>query len=255
MILTLAVSHLIDAKNYQKIPGVKALEYKKKQTVFNYSGPLFFHSNKGVTDHDFVDYFNDLIPYLKAHKFSHFSFDIGPAAERCKTEDYYYVAESKVLSAEEISNITAKRLSLVKKSFDGIVAVENLNYFPTSAYDHVCDPDFISKIVRDNDIYLILDMAHAMISAHNLNFSPEDYFTRLPLDRVKEIHLSAHGMLDGKWRDLHNRPNRETYELLEMLKSHVKNDAYLIIEFYKDFAELIEIYQEVDDWLSSMAKA
>ena len=151
--------------------------------------------------------------------------------------------------------MTAKRLSLVKKSFDGIVAVENLNYFPTSAYDHVCDPDFISKIVRDNDIYLILDMAHAMISAHNLNFSPEDYFTRLPLDRVKEIHLSAHGMLDGNWRDLHNRPNRETYALLEMLKSHVKNDAYLIIEFYKDFAELIEIYKEVDDWLNSMAKA
>ena len=62
-------------------------------------------------------------------------------------------------------------------------------------------------------------------------------------------------MLDGNWRDLHNRPNRETYELLEMLKSHVKNDAYLIIEFYKDFVELIEIYQEVDDWLNSMAKA
>ena len=255
MILTLAVSHLIDAENYQKIPGVKALEYKKKQTVFDYSGPLLFHSNKGVTDHDFVDYFNDLIPYLKAHKFSHFSFDIGPAAERCKTEDYYYVVESEVLPAEEIRKITAERLSHVKKSFDGLVALENLNYFPTSAYDHVCDPDFISKIVRENDVYLILDIAHAMISAHNLNFSPEDYFTRLPLNRVKEIHLSAHGILDGKWRDLHNRPNSETYKLLEMLKSHVNNDTYLIIEFYKDFSELIEIYKEVGSWLNSKARA
>ena len=255
MILTLPVSHLIDAQNYEKIPGVKALEYKKEQPVIDYSGPILFHSGKGVTDHDFVDYFNALLPYLKSHKFSHFSFDIGPAAERCKTEDYYYVVESEVLSAEKIIQISSERLGYVKKLFDGVVALENLNYFPTSAYDHVCDPDFISKIVRENDVYLILDIAHAMISAHNLNFSPEDYFTRLPLDRVKEIHLSAHGMLDGKWRDLHNRPNNETYELLEMLNRHVKKDTYLIIEFYKDFSELIEIYQEVDDWLNSKTTA
>jgi cephalosporin-C deacetylase-like acetyl esterase len=62
-------------------------------------------------------------------------------------------------------------------------------------------------------------------------------------------------MLDGKWRDLHNRPNNETYELLEMLNRHVKKDTYLIIEFYKDFSELIEIYQEVDDWLNSKTTA
>tara|TARA_A100001037_G_scaffold290316_1_gene303015 strand:+ start:110 stop:877 length:768 start_codon:yes stop_codon:yes gene_type:complete len=255
MILTLPVSHLINEENYVKIPGVKALEYKKEQTVICYPGPLLFHSGKGVTDHDFVDYFNTLLPYLKSHKFSHFSFDIGPAAERCKTKDYYYVAESEVLTAGEITQISAERLRYVKKFFDGIVALENLNYFPTSAYDHVCDPDFISKIVRENDVYLILDIAHAMISAHNLNFSPEDYFSRLPLDRVKEIHFSAHGMLDGKWRDLHNRPNNETYELLEMLAGHVNKDTYLIIEFYKDFYQLIEIYKEVNDWLNSKAMA
>ena len=83
MILTLPVSHLIDAHNYHEIPGVKALEYKKEQPVFDYSGPQLFHSGKGVTDHDFIDYFDALLPYLKSHKFSHFSFDVGPAAEPC----------------------------------------------------------------------------------------------------------------------------------------------------------------------------
>ena len=255
MKLTLPISHLINTENYLQVPGVQALEFKKEQPIFDYSGPLFFHSSKGVIDEDFLDYFNDLLPYLKSHKFSHFSFDIGPAAERCKTENYYYVAESEALTAEEITRISAERIGYVKKLFGGVVALENLNYFPTSAYDHVCDPDFISKIVRENEVHLILDVAHAMISAHNLNFSPEDYFTRLPLDRVKELHLSAHGMRDGKWRDLHNRPNDETYELLEMLASHVSKDTYLIIEFYKDFSQLIEIYKEADDWLKAKATA
>ena len=69
------------------------------------------------------------------------------------------------------------------------------------------------------------------------------------LQKYKEIHLSAHGMLDGKWRDLHNRPNNETYKILEMLSSYVNKDTYLIIEFYKNFSELIEIYREVDGWI------
>ena len=76
MILTLPVSHLITSKNYLDIPGVRALEFKKKQPVFDYDGPLFFHSGKGIVDEDFIDYFDALLPYLTSHNFSHFSFDV-----------------------------------------------------------------------------------------------------------------------------------------------------------------------------------
>ena len=61
--------------------------------------------------------------------------------------------------------------------------------------------------------------------------------------------------LDDKLMRLNVYSNNETYELLEMLNRHVKKDTYLIIEFYKDFSELIEIYQEVDDWLDSKTTA
>ncbi|SVE57671.1 uncharacterized protein METZ01_LOCUS510525, partial [marine metagenome] len=157
MILTLPVSHLINSNNFREVPGYKALEYKKEQPFLGFSGPCLFHSGNGVIDHDFIDYFDAILPYLTAHNFSHFSFDIGPAAENVKTEDYYYVAESEVLPYEEIIQIAAKRIDYVKARFDGIVALENLNYFPTSAYAHVCDPDFISQVILDNDVYMILD--------------------------------------------------------------------------------------------------
>ena len=147
---------------------LKLSNTKKNSRFLIFPALSFFHSGKGATDHDFIDYFDALLPYLKLHNFSHFSFDVGPAAEYCKTEDYYYVAESEVLSAEELTQITSKRLDYVKERYDGIIALENLNYFPTSAYAHVCDPDFISSIVKGSEVYLILDIAHAMISAHNL---------------------------------------------------------------------------------------
>ena len=249
MILTLPVSHLINSENYQNVPGVRALEFKKQQPVFYYDGPLFFHSGKGLIEEDFISYFDNLLPYLNGNKFKHFSFDLGPATSRVTIEDYYYVSEDNVLTAEEILTISKERLDYVKKRFNGTVALENLNYFPTSAYSHVCEPDFFSEVIRENDVYWILDIAHAMISAHNLGIDWQEYFLRMPIDRVKEIHLSAHGKINGKWRDLHLRPNELTYEILQFVQKNLKNRPYIIVEFYKDFAELVEIYQEVSEWL------
>ena len=78
---------------------------------------------------------------------------------------------------------------------------------------------------------------------------PETYFTRLPLERVKEIHLSAHGYLDGKWRDLHEKPNNETLKVLQFIWEKLTAEAYLIIEFYKNFEDLVEIYDETSLWI------
>ena len=251
MILTLPISHLINSENYTKVPGIKALEFKKKQPILEYPGPILFHSGKGIVDHDFMDYFDEILPFLNDNNFECFSFDIGPASAFVKTENYYYISESEPLSKGEILKLSKQRLSYVKDRFNGFVALENLNYFPTTAYSHVCDPGFFAKVVRENDVYCILDIAHAMISAHNLGIDWQDYFMQMPLERVKEIHLSAHGMVDGKWRDLHHRPNKETYKILEFIQKNLKKEAYIIVEFYEDFSELIEIYQEVFEWLKN----
>jgi uncharacterized protein (UPF0276 family) len=249
MILTLPVSHLINDENYLQVPGVQALEFKKRQPLLDYSGPLFFHSSRGVIDEDFIDYFDDLLPYLNDNGFKHFSFDLGPASPRVKTENYYYVVDGPVLSADGIANLAGERIAYVKERFKGIVAMENLNYFPTSAYSHICDPDFFSSVVRETDTYMVLDIAHAMVSSRNMGIQPESYFSRFPLERVVEIHLSAHGVVDGEWRDLHERPNHETYEILAYIQSKLKRRPYLIVEFYKDFSELVDIYREVGKWI------
>ena len=69
MILTLPISHLINSENYLNVPGIGALEFKKKQPLFDYSGPIFFHSGRGIIDEDFIDYFDNLLPYLNENKF------------------------------------------------------------------------------------------------------------------------------------------------------------------------------------------
>ena len=105
---------------------------------------------------------------------------------------------------------------------------------------------FFSKVIRENDVYCILDIARAMISAHNLSIGWQDYFSRMPLDRVKEIHLSAHGKINGNQRDLHERPNNGTLKVLQFIWEKLTAEAYLIVEFYKNFEDLVDITAQAD---------
>ena len=76
------------------------------------------------------------------------------------------------------------------------------------------------------------------------------YLTSLPLDKVKEIHLSTPGMKDGKWRDFHEEPSLEVYELLGFIKKRLIGNPYLVLEYYKSLSALREIYESLDSYSS-----
>jgi len=235
MILTLPVGHLINGDNYHQIPSVKALEYRDTTPILDNKLESIFHSGYGIVQEEFLGYFESIVDYLNENNIKMFSFDIGPAAEKIKTEDYYYIARSEVLSKDEIRKIIRQRLKFIREKFHGDIALENLNYFPTSAYSHVCESNFISDIVRDNEVYMVLDIAHAIITVNNMEVDKYEYLASLPLNKVKEIHLSAPGVKDGKWRDLHKEPGPQEYEVLRSILNNINVDPYLVIECYKDF--------------------
>ncbi|MBU0492082.1 MAG: DUF692 domain-containing protein, partial [Chloroflexi bacterium] len=69
--------------------------------------------------------------------------------------------------------------------------LENVPRFPNIAHDHVCEPDFIARVVQAADTWFLLDLAHARVSAAYLGYDVHDYLSRLPLERTVEIHLSG----------------------------------------------------------------
>ena len=247
MILTLPVSHLISENNYSRIPGIRALEYRNPQPVFNSEMECLFHSNYGIIQKEFIDYFDSISDYLNENKFKLFSFDFGPAVEAVKIQDFYYVTESDLLSKSELEKKVHSRLSYVKSKFNGDIAMENLNYYPTTAYSHICEAEFISDIIRKNDVYMVLDIAHAVISAHNMEIDRYEYLSSLPLDRVKEIHLSAPGIKDGKWQDLHEIPTIDEYKILNFIRERLFIKPYIVVEYYKNISVLREIYSMLND--------
>ena len=104
-----------------------------------------------------------------------------------------------------------------------------------------------SQALNDNDTYLV----HVIEKVHiKTPLRSEKYLSKVSLDKVKEIHLSTPGMKDGKWRDFHEIPSSEEYEVLDYVKERLVEDPYLVVEYYKDLTVLQEIYESLDSYSS-----
>lgn len=121
------------------------------------------------------------------------STGIGASAEpQAHTTEFWRGAPDSALQPRErcLANIVrnGKRLS----EWVGIpLLLENFNYHPTNAYEYICEPDTFSELIEAIDCDVLLDLAHAQISARNMRqVNPRAYLERLPLAKVREIHIN-----------------------------------------------------------------
>jgi hypothetical protein len=74
---------------------------------------------------------------------------------------------------------------------------------------------FLAALCRDSDVDLLLDISHLLITTHNTGADPLRSLQRLPLERVREVHLSGIAVERGVAWDDHGAPaSTEAFELL-----------------------------------------
>ena len=249
MIVTLPVSHLISAENVSRVPGIRALEFKDVHHTFATSLPSLFHINLGIVQDAFMSWLRSSLPILRSLDMRLLSFDCGPANRRPTVEGYRYVSNGDVLSRDAALGLIRERVGVVRDCLEAPLGVENLNYFPTDAYAHVCEPDFIARVVSDNRVGVVLDLAHAIVTAENTKTDVVSYLRALPLERVCEVHLSAPGLRDGVWRDLHESPTDREYALLDVILPYVPRDVYVAIENFASLDAVVADYSVLVEFL------
>ena len=127
------------------------------------------------------------------------------------------INENEILSEEEVETRIIESLKYLENM--GLpLALENLDYHPGGAYEYVCEQTFIEKILRKTNAGLLLDIAHAEISAIGLSKTnnknqqvtnndlieiTRDYLKKLPLDRVVQLHLNAPSWRRNRLMDMH----------------------------------------------------
>lgn len=94
------------------------------------------------------------------------------------------------------------------------------------------------------DAELLLDVGHALISSANLGISAEEYFGALPLNRVRELHVSASGVVNGGWEDTHDTPGPREWCLVRWLCERAPI-RYVTIEYYRRADLLVRSYREL----------
>jgi len=110
------------------------------------------------------------------------------------------------------------------------LALENFNYHPTNAYEYICEPELFTSLLEDIGADMLLDLAHARISANNMKWpSVEDYLQAMPLNKVREVHFTRPGWQGDQMVDLHQPVQQDDLEILDWVLDNTP-EPYVTLE-------------------------
>jgi uncharacterized protein (UPF0276 family) len=103
------------------------------------------------------------------------------------------------------------------------VIAENVPYHGPAerALRPAVEPQVICEALEASDCGLLLDIAHARLSAHHLGMEARDYIAQLPVDRLRELHFSGVHRLGERLQD-HLSATQEDWELLAWVLERVR---------------------------------
>jgi uncharacterized protein (UPF0276 family) len=151
--------------------------------------------------------------------------------------DVHMTARSPVLPRAELLANICRNVGVLAANIPVPLILENLDYCPGGAYEHICAPEFITAVLEATDVGLLLDLAHARVSAARLGLPIEHYLEQMPLDRVRQLHISGPRVRDGVLFDAHEPLLDADYALFEWVLQRTKPLA-LTLEYNRDEAEL-----------------
>lgn len=171
-----------------------------------------------------------------------FSLHLGFSTERVRFVKHM-LPDSPLLTRELlferiVANVHSARRHLGHRPF----LLENLDYCPEGAYEHICDPAFISDVLVATDTELLLDLAHLRVTASWFGVDPFEMLIALPLDRVFEVHISGPRPLsptDARLDDIHDTLTDEDLALLRHVLTHTQARA-ITLEYRRDAQVLRE---------------
>lgn len=102
------------------------------------------------------------------------------------------------------------------------VIAENAPYRPTGTLLRpAVEPAFITQVIEETGCGLLLDISHAMISAHHLGITAQEYMTCLPVKSLRELHFAGVHDLNG-WLQDHLPALPTDWEILRWVMEQIR---------------------------------
>lgn len=155
-------------------------------------------------------------------------------------QDGRYIPAGRLMERNEMISNIADNTQWLRNHYGSEVLIENNNYYNTGAYDIATDPEFISEAIVSTGVGFLFDFAHAVVSAHNLGTNFSQYVEELPLDRVKQIHVSSPRLRKGEMLDSHELPDLDVVRAaVDLVTEKTAQIPAVSIEYYKSVEHLV----------------
>jgi uncharacterized protein (UPF0276 family) len=170
-----------------------------------------------------------------------FSLHLGFSSERVRFDDHM-LPESALLPRDALLERTIASVRRARAALDLPLLLENLDYCPEGAYEHVCEPAFIAEVLDATDAGLLLDLGHLLVTASWLRRDPAALLAELPLERVVEVHISGprpecgNG---GRLNDVHDVVTEREVQILRDVLQRSTPRA-VVLEYRRDATSLRE---------------
>jgi uncharacterized protein len=171
-----------------------------------------------------------------------FSMHLGFSAERVRFDQQagHMLPESPTLDRPLLLERVIESARAAASSLRVPLLLENLDYCPGGAYEHVCEPEFVSDVLSAVDCGMLLDLGHLQVTASWLGSAVEDVLERTPLERVVEVHVSSPRESrghDGRLCDAHETLTETDLDLLRLVLARC-SPRMVVLEYRKDEEQL-----------------
>lgn len=142
------------------------------------------------------------------------------------------------LQTDEGVALAARNIRAFAAAVDRPVAVETgVAYLARKDFE-MADGDYVAQVVQAADCGILLDLHNVWCNARNGRLSLDDFLSRLPRDRVWEMHLAGGMEQDGFWLDAHSGPIPDALQsIAREVLAELPNLGALNFEIYDTFID------------------
>ncbi|MDH6253819.1 uncharacterized protein (UPF0276 family) [Chryseobacterium sp. H1D6B] len=125
--------------------------------------------------------------------------------------------------------------------------LENGSYY-TVLKAEMTEEDFINEIVKKTDCELLLDVNNVYVNAFNHQYDASEFISKMPLNKVKYIHMAGHYQVDEKLIiDTHGAAIIDpVFELFSYTMSKLKREVPVLLERDFNIPELASLQNEIE---------
>jgi len=114
------------------------------------------------------------------------------------------------------------------------------------------DPHLIWDVMRETGCQMLLDLAHARVAADYHSVQVHEYIEALPLNEVRQIHISGVRKKGRRLFDAHETLQAFDYDLLTWVLTRTKPEVLTLEYFLDDKRALREMLSRLHEVIDSV---